>query len=295
MRNSPVRKKSVGHILIVVFLIVLAIVMLYPFWYVVCMAFSTYEATVNKTLLFWPAGFTLNSVKYILSGADFLHIYGNTLFVVIVGTVLSLIVTIMFAYPLSRKVPGYRAIQGFTFFTLLFNGGIIPTFMVVKMTGLYNSLWALIIPGLMNPFNAFLMRNFFNSIPTALDEAAEIEGASSTWILIRIMLPLSMAGIATLALFYGVGYWNAYFNALLYINKREQWTLQVLLHEMLQTVQPDLFGAGMASMATEGTAAQMTMSLKMATVVVSTLPVMVIYPFVQKYFVTGVMVGAVKG
>ena len=276
-------------------LILLAAVMLYPFWYVVCMALSTYEDTVGQTLLLLPANFTLEPVKYVLAGADFLHIYGNTLFVVGVGTALSLIITVMFAYPLSRKVPGTRLIQALTFFTIIFSGGTIPTFMVVKMTGLYNSLWSLILPGVMNPFNAFLMRNFFNTIPDSLDEAASIEGASCVWILVKVMLPLSLAGIATLALFYGVGYWNAYYNALLYINKRENWTLQVLLREMLVSVQPDLLGGGMSASSAEGTAAQMTEPLKMATVVVSTLPVMLIYPFVQKYFVKGVMVGAVKG
>jgi len=289
------RRYSSFQIVIRVVLALMAVIMVYPFWYVVCMAFSRYEETINATLIFWPQGFTLEPMKYVFSASDFLNIYGNTLFVVVVGTVLSLVVTIMFAYPLSRRVPGSRWIQAMTFFTLIFNGGIIPTFMVVKLTGLYNSLWALILPGVMNPFNVFLMRNFFNTIPDSLDEAASIEGAGSMWVLFRVMLPLSLAGIATLALFYGVGYWNAYFNALLYISKRSKWTLQVLLREMLVTVQPDLFGAGMASQSADGTAAQVTMSLKMATVVASTLPVMVIYPFVQKYFVTGVMVGAVKG
>jgi putative aldouronate transport system permease protein len=276
-------------------LLLLAGLMLYPFWYVLCMGLSTYEQTVNSTILLLPAGFTLKPISYVLGASDFLHIYGNTLFVVVVGTTLSLLITVMFAYPLARRILGTKVLQWVTFFTLIFNGGIIPTFMVVRMTGLYNSLWSLIIPGVMNPFNVFLMRNFFNTIPETLDEAAQIEGAGSMWILIRIMLPLSLAGIATLALFYGVGYWNAYFNALLYINKRENWTLQVLLREILVTVQPDLFGGGMAGSGDQSTAAQMSMPVKMATVLVSTLPIMMIYPFIQKYFVTGVMVGAVKG
>ena len=289
------RRLSWGQLGIRAILILLAIVMLYPFWYVVCMAFSTYEDTVGKTLLLLPANFTLEPVRYVLAGSDCLKIYGNTLFVVVVGTLLSLTITVMFAYPLSRRVPGTKWIQAITFFTVIFSGGTIPTFMVVRMTGLYNSLWSLILPGVMSPFNAFLMRNFFNTIPDSLDEAASIEGASCMWILIHVMLPLSLAGIATLALFYGVGYWNAYYNALLYINKRDKWTLQVLLREMLVTVQPDLLGGGMNASSSDGTAAQMTEPLKMATVVVSTLPVMLIYPFVQKYFVKGVMVGAVKG
>jgi putative aldouronate transport system permease protein len=206
------------------------------------------------------------------------------------------LITVMFAYPLARQVPGCRWIQYITFFTVLFNGGIIPTFMVVKSTGLLNSLWSLILPVVLNPFNAFLMRNFFKTIPESLDEAAAIEGASPFWILLWVMLPLSLAGISTLALFYGVGYWNAYFNALLYINKREYWTLQVLLREILITVQPDLLGAGMgAASGAESSSAQMSMNIKMATVIVTIVPVMLIYPFIQRFFVKGVMIGAVKG
>ena len=289
------KKLTISQILIRILLVVLAVLMLYPFWYVMCMAFSTYADTLGKTLLFWPANFTLEPVKYVLRAKDFVRIYGNTMFVVGVGTVLSLLFTVTFAYPLSRRVPGTKWIQYLTFFTILFSGGTIPTFMVVRMTGLYNTLWSLIIPGVMNPFNVFLMRNFFNTIPDSLDEAASIEGAGSMWILFRVMLPLSMAGIATLALFYGVGYWNAYFNALLYINKREYWTLQVLLREMLVSVQPDLLGGGAVYDTAESSSLQLSQPIKMATIVISTVPVMVIYPFLQKYFVKGVMVGAVKG
>lgn len=289
------KRLSFSHILTRISLVVLAVVMLYPFWYMVCMAFSTFTETLDKSLLLWPAGFTLDAFKYVLNASDFAKIFSNTMIVVVVGTSLSLVVTIAFAYPLSRKVPGYKWLQYFAYFTIIFSGGTIPTFMIVKMTGLLNSLWSLIIPGLMNPFNMFLMRNFFNTVPDSLDEAAQIEGASPLWILFRIMIPLSMAGIATIALYYGVGYWNAYFNALLYITKRDMWTLQVLLREMLISVQPDLLGGAGSADTTQSSSAQLSMTVKMATVLISSVPIMIVYPFLQKYFVKGVMVGAVKG
>ena len=267
-------------------------VTLYPFWYVICYALSTYEDVIKVNLLFWPQNFTLENTQYILSTADFLKIYGNTIFVVVVGTVTSMAVTVMYSYGLARKVPGHSAISGLTFFTLIFTGGMIPTFMVVRSTGLLNSLWALIIPRLVDPVNIFLMRNFFQAIPQDLDESASIDGAGSIRTLASIILPLALPGIATLCLFYAVGYWNQFFEAVLYTSNRPQWTLQIMLHELLISSSTDAVGSSSSS---DNFGAALSTSVKMASVVVTVVPVMCIYPFLQKYFVKGVIVGAVKG
>lgn len=273
-------------------LICLAFVTLYPFWYVICYALSTYEDVIKVDLLFWPQNFTMDNINYILSTSDFLHIYGNTIFVVVAGTILSMVATVMYSYGLARKVPGHRVISGLTFFTLIFSGGMIPTFMVVRATGLLNNIWALIIPRLVDPFNIFLMRNFFQAIPKDLDESASIDGASTLRILIRIIIPLALPGIATLCLFYAVGYWNQFFEAVLYTSNRPQWTLQIMLHELLLSSSTDAVGSSASS---DNFGAALSTSVKMASVVVTVVPVMCIYPFLQKYFVKGVIVGAVKG
>jgi len=296
MKALKINKLSFGQYAIRLFLAVLALCTIYPFWYIICVSLSTYDELIKKTLLAYPAGFTLSSIAYVLSTPDILNIFKNTLFVVIIGTFMGLIVTVLFAYPLARKVPGHRWILFFIFFTILFSGGMIPTFMVVKVTGLLNSLWALILPRLMDPFYVFLMRNYINSIPESLDEAASVEGAGTGWILLKVILPLSTPGIATIGLFYAVFYWNQFFDAVIYISSRLKWTIQVLLREMLITVQPDILGTGMSGAgASDNPNLQVAITLKMATVVVATLPFMMIYPFIQRYFVKGMMVGALKG
>ncbi|HML45129.1 MAG TPA: carbohydrate ABC transporter permease [Clostridia bacterium] len=276
-------------------LLLMALCTLYPFWYVLCMALSDYQATLGKGLLFLPAGFTLANLRYILSTPDFLRIYGNTGFVVGMGTFLSLTFTTMFAYGLARRVPGKTWIAYAVFFTLLFSGGMIPTFLVVRGTKLMNTLWALIVPRVIDPFNIFLMRNFFQSIPDSLDESASVEGAGPMTILLKIILPISLPGLATIALFYGVGYWNAFFDAVIYISSRERWTIQVLLRELLVSMQPDILGSGATAGSADNLGQTLGYTVKMATVVTAIVPIMCIYPFLQRYFVKGVIVGAVKG
>lgn len=280
------RSWSLGYTLIIVILAIWAVVTFYPFWYILCAATSTIKGLGTKSLILLPQQFTIASIIDIFVNGDFLMFYKNTMFVVVVGTAMSVTTTILFAYPLSRKIKGYSVIQYFLFFTLLFSGGMIPTYMVVKSTGLLNSLWALMLPRLMAPFNVFLMRNFFSSIPASLDESASIEGAGVFTILLKIVIPLSKAGIATIAMFYGVFFWNQYFDAILYLNKRSNWTIQVMLREVLSNSQPDFFG---------GSVIGVGLPSRMAIVAASILPIIAIYPFIQRYMVKGVMVGAVKG
>jgi putative aldouronate transport system permease protein len=235
----------------------------------------------------------LESYKYVLTSSAFLGIARNTFFVVVPGTILSLVTTIFFAYGLSKKVPGFRWITYFIFFTLLFGGGMIPTYLVVRSTKLIDSLWSLIIPKLANAFYIILLRNFFATIPQSLEESANIDGAGVLTVLFRIILPVSMPGIATIMLFYGVGYWNSFFDAILYISSRGKWVLQVLLREMLITNTMDILQG--ASSETVSGMTSTSYTIKMAMVMIASIPVIVIYPFLQKYFVKGAIMGAVKG
>lgn len=294
-KEKRARGISLASIINATILIALGIVMLYPFWYVLVFSLSTYKDAISHTFLFWPVNFTLQNIRYILNSGNFAQIYGNTLFVVGVGTALSLAVTMLFAYALARDVPGKSWISHLLFFTILFSGGMIPTYLVVRSTGLLNTLWALIIPRLMDPFYVFLMKNFFQAIPKELDEAAIIDGAGLFTLMVRIVLPLSLAGIATIGLYYGVGYWNQFFDAIIYINKREKWVLQVLLRELLTHDTTDILGSSAGIASSFDANAVTTYSIKMACVVTAVVPVTLIYPFVQRYFVKGVIVGAVKG
>ena len=286
------KKITFASALNAVLLFILGLIMLYPFWYVISYSLSTYQDVVKVDFLWHPVNFTLDNIRFILETSDFLGIYRNTLFVVVVGTVLSLISTLLFSYALSRDVPGHKWISRFTFFTLIFSGGMVPTFLVVRGTGLLNSLWALILPRLVDPFNAFLMRNFFRGIPRELDESAHMDGAGPWRTLMSIILPLALPGIATICLFYAVGYWNQFFDAVLYTSNRPQWTLQVLLKELLVNSETDAVGGTSSS---DQFGAALSTSVKMASVVVTIVPILLVYPFLQKYFVKGTLVGAVKG
>lgn len=286
------KKITVPYAINMALLLLLGLVMLYPFWYVLCYAVSTYGDIIRVDLPIWPVAFTWENIGFILETSDFLNIYKNTIFVTVTGTLLSTMTTLLFAYSLSRKVPGYRFFNYFAFFTLIFSGGMVPTFLVVRSTGLLNNLWALIIPRLVDPFNIFLMRNFFSTIPQELDESAHIDGAGTMRTMVEIILPLALPGIATVALFYAVGYWNQFFDAILYTSNRPQWTLQVLLKELLVSSQTDAVGSSASS---DSMGAALSTSVKMASVLVTIVPILCVYPFLQKYFVTGSIAGAVKG
>lgn len=283
------KRLKFGSFVIYAVLTVGSVITLYPLWYVIMVAFSDYEKILGKAIILWPHGFTFESLKYMYNSASFIRVYGNTIFVVVVGTALSMLVMIPFSYGISRKVRGYRFLNYFTFFTLIFSGGMIPTFLVVKATKLLNSLWALIIPIMVSPFNTFILKNFFDTIPTSLDESAEIDGASPFRIMLEIIIPVSLAGMATVIMFISVRYWNEYFNCLIYNTKREMWNIQMLLNEVLNQSQADLLGGG------ESSSQNLSYTVKMACVMMSILPIMALYPFVQRYFIKGVIIGAVKG
>lgn len=265
----------------------------YPFWYVLIYSLSTYRNVLDTKILLYPVGFTLENYRYVFNDHSMFFGTLNSIFVAGVGTILSLIITLLMAYPMCKRIPGIHGITFLVYFTLLFSGGMIPTYLIVKDTGLINSLWSLIIPQLINPFYLFIMRNAIKEIPDSLSESAQLDGASHLRILLQIIVPLSLPMLASIALFYAARYWNAYFDALLYISKPERWTLQLVIRNIIFAQNPELSGGAMV--ASEATTTARTLeTIQMALLVVSVVPIAAVYPFLQKYFSKGVMVGAIK-
>lgn len=270
----------------------LAFACLYPFLNVIAYSLSGYNAVLSGKVTFYPIDFNLEAYKQILGKTQIWLSMRSTIIVTLLGTALSLLLTLFAAYVLSRDyLPGRKFFTGLILFTMYFGGGMIPTFLVVKNLGLYDTLGALFIPQSVNVFNFIVMRTFFRELPKELEEAARIDGASDIQVLFRIILPLSLPIIATIGLFYAVGYWNSYFDALLYIQNPDKYTLQLRLRSLLFGGELNNSGANLEGIGTQ----VMTQSLKMATVAVSTIPILLVYPWLQKYFVKGVMVGSIKG
>lgn len=293
-RTKTLKKKiTAGKIFLYGFLTLLVFVCLYPFLNVLAYSLSGYNAVLSGKVTFYPIDFDLAAYKEILGKSQIWIAMQVTIIVTLLGTLIGLVLTIFAAYGLSRPtLPGRKALSGIILFTMYFSGGIIPTFLVVKGLGMYDSLAALYIPQAINVFNFIVMRTFFRQLPESLEEAAKIDGATDMGILIKIILPLSVPIIATIGLFYAVQYWNGYFDALLYIQSPDKYTLQLRLRSLLFADELNNAGGGNA----EGVGTQvMTQSLKMACVAVSTIPILVVYPWLQKYFVKGVMLGSVKG
>ena len=294
-----IKKRTLGEHIFdvcnVVIMLLLLFVTVYPIYYVLICSFSdSGELLGNRGMLWYPLGFQLNAYKSVFSNPNILTGYRTTLFVVVLGTLLSVTLTAIGAFLITRK--NFAIKKGLAYmmtFTMFFNGGMIPTYIVVyQMLHLGNSLWALILPGVISVYNLLIMKSNFESIPDSLEEAAKIDGANDITVLVRIILPLSIPIIAVMFLFYGVGYWNAWFNAMLYIRDKAKYPLQLILREILLINDTSsMSGAG----GNVGDQYMLGESIKYATIVVATLPILLVYPFIQKYFVKGIMVGAVKG
>jgi len=273
-----------------------ALCCLVPFIYVIMGSFTDELTLAKYGFSLWPRKFSLEAYKNVFTGTQVFQSYAVSIFVTAVGTALSLLVTCMLAYPLSTgKLRQGRKINFFVYFTMLFNGGLVPTYMLIsRYLNMRNSLWVMIIPVLVIPWNMFLMRNFFNSIPSSLAESARIDGANEATILFRIILPCATPALATIGLFYALGYWNQWFQAMLYIDTPSKFPLQYLIMRMMRDAD---FTVQMASMGVSTSAGALAPSLtiKLATAMVTIGPIVLIYPFVQKYFTSGIMVGSVKG
>lgn len=293
MKNMSVSKKikiNWGTVINYLLLTILVVICFYPFLNVVAYSFSSNRAVLSGTVTFFPIEMQLDAYKEIVHRGQIWTAMRVTMLVTLLGTAIGLILTVFAAYALSKdKLKGRRWISGMILFTMYFNGGIIPTFLVIKNLGMYDQLTSLYIPSAVNVFNFIVMRTFFREIPKSLEEAAYLDGATDVQILFKIVLPLSMPIIATIGLFYAVYYWNDYFNALIYIQSPEKYTLQLRLRSLL-------FAGELGAAGNEGLAQQvMAESLKMACIVVGTVPILAVYPWLQKYFVKGVMLGSVKG
>lgn len=267
-------------------LVVLAVV--FPLFYVIAVSLTPFsEVLKNGGFVVFPRSITFESYTIFLNDSLIPRAYGVTIFITVVGTALNLVFTSLMAYPLSKPyLPGRNILLFLVAFTLLFNGGVVPTYLIVKMTGLVNSVWSMIIPSIVWSFNLLIMKTFFSNLPSELDEAARIDGAGELRILAQIVLPLSMPVMATVGLFYAVGHWNEFFQAIMYINDSDKYPLQVILRNILAS-------AMMPPMDAEDVLP--SESLQMSAVVLSALPIIVVYPFVQKYFTQGMLLGSVKG
>ncbi|WP_078550612.1 carbohydrate ABC transporter permease [Litchfieldia alkalitelluris] len=272
---------------------IIGIITVLPFVYIIAGSFATEAELTARSFFIWPETFTTTSYEYIFSTATFTRSLLVSIGITLVGTVICLFFTFSMAYPLSRKnLLGRNLIMNLVVFSMLFSGGMIPTYMVVKSLGLLDSYWALILPLAINPFNLIIVKTFFQNIPLELEESAKIDGCTEIGIFWRIMLPLSKPVLATFALFYAVAIWNDFFSALLYINDNTKWPVQVLLQQIIILSQASLSDAATnASNYVEPP----EQSLKLAVVVVATLPILCVYPFLQKHFAKGMLLGSVKG
>lgn len=267
----------------------IVVVMLYPFLYVIMFSFADGRSVGSGQLV--PTSFSLDAYESIFAGGVVTRSLLVTAGITIVGTLLSLFFTSTLAYGLTRtrQVPFSRAAMVMVLCTMFFGAGIIPNYLLIKQLGLLDSYWALILPGLISAFNMIVMRNFFMELPQELFESARIDGASEFRIFASIVLPLSKAVLAVIALFYAVGYWNSFFNALLYINDTTKWPIQLVLNQYV--VQSN----AMTDLQAPDRPAPPAQTVQMAIVVVATLPILIVYPFAQRFFTKGVLTGAIKG
>lgn len=277
-------------------LTIIMLVTLYPLLYIVSASFSDPLAIMKGHLWLWPQDFTLNSYQKVFQNQDIWMGYRNSLIYLIVGTAINIVFTTMGAYSLSRRDLKGRHVLSLIFtFTLIFNGGLVPTYLTYKnMLGLYDNLWVMVIPGAISVWNMIVMRTYFQtSIPFELQEAAFIDGCSNIGTLIRIVLPLSMPIIAVMTMYYGVAHWNSYFPALIYLDDHSRLPLQMVIRNLLiQEDMSSMTGGDGASLMDQIVQAE---GMKYAVIVVSSLPMLIMYPLMQKHFVKGVMMGAIKG
>lgn len=292
MRTSKSASEVIFDAANVILLCLLSIVTLYPFLYVLFASISTPADFVqHRGILLWPKGFSLDSYRMVFENPNIIRSYLNTIFYVAVGTTLNILMTALGAYGLSRKNVMWKStIMMLIVMTMFFDGGLIPKYLLMKNIGLLDTYWALIIPSAMTTWNLIIMRTAFQGVPDALEESARIDGANDWTILFRIIIPLSLPVIAVMVLFYGVWHWNKWFDALIYLRDRDLFPLQLILREIL--IQNDT--NSMMTSVGGGDRMPVGETIKYATIMVATLPILFLYPFLQKYFVKGVMIGAIK-
>ncbi|MFC7511307.1 carbohydrate ABC transporter permease [Streptomyces thermocarboxydus] len=274
-----------------VILTLVVLITLYPFVNIVARSFSGEKEIRAGDVTLWPKGFNLTTYEIVFSDSMFWRNYGNTVLYTVVATAVAMVLTTCYAYVLSKHhLKGRGALVGIAVFTMFFTGGLIPNYVLITSLGLKNSVWAIALPNAISVFNLLVMKAFFESLPSELEEAAQIDGLSAYGILLRIVLPLSKAVVATMVLFYSVSFWNSWFSAFLYMDRTELMPVTVYLRNLLAGAT-----GGTAACAGTENLSQVNANIQAVTIVLTSLPILCVYPFVQRYFVSGVMLGAVKG
>ena len=296
MKKKKISQDKVVYVVNYILLILLTVSVLYPLIYIVSCSFSSGDALMAGRVKLLPVEFTLLSYKTVFEYESIWTGYLNSIIYTVVGTVISIVLTIFAAYPLSRDdFRGGNILMKLFLFTMLFSGGLVPTYLLVKNLGLIDTMWAVVLPTAVNAYNMIVARTFFKqTIPKDLQEAAELDGCSDFKFFTKIVVPLSTPIIAVLCLWVAIGLWNGYFNPLIYINSENKYPLQLILRRILLMAQVD-FGNSAVDPRVVMENQYLSQMLRYGTIIISSLPLMLIYPFVQKYFVKGVMIGAVKG
>lgn len=293
MNGALTRGEKIFLVINNIIMVLLCAVMIYPVLFVVGRSVTPEIERALHPLRLIPASFDWSGYKFILSsGSNIVNSYMTTIMRTVIGTTLNIIITMLLAYPLSKQYyPLRKPLTALIVFTMWFSGGLIPSFLLNKNLGLLNNFWVYILPSLVNAYNMIVMRNFFAQIPDSLEESAKLDGANDLRVFFSIYLPLSTASIATITLFYAVAHWNSWFDAMLYMNKKEMWTMQYTLRQLIDSATVSDITTVDASMDFIPPAE----TVRMATIVIATVPILCVYPFLQKYFVKGMLVGSVKG
>ena len=296
VRSKPHRIREawsdrVFYFFTILMMVIAFIITLYPFLYVLSMSLSDKVSVMRQEVWLYPVGLNLGAYQKVFAEKAIWTAYGNTIFYTVFGTAINVVMTTMLAYPLSRKkFMGKNLVTMFVTFTMLFSGGMIPSFLLIKNLGLYNSRWAMLIPGAISVYNMIMARTFFAGLPDSLNESAAIDGAGDLTILLKIVIPISKPILAVLTLFYAVAHWNTYFSALLYLPDLDLQPLQMYLVRLLVQNQQLMADAGQDALELAVNA----MQTKYATIIAVIVPILCVYPFLQKYFAQGVMIGAIK-
>ncbi len=291
---SKLKRKTAGDYFITILMILICFIALYPIWYTIVISFNSSEDTLRGGVYFWPRKFSLQSYKTVFQDKSIITAFGVTILRTLIGTVVSVFFTAMVAYALSKKyIMGNKVYLIIGTITMFFGGGLIPTFVVFKNLGLYNNFLVYIIPSMFNFYNMIIMMSSFRELPVALEESAKLDGANDLLIFVKIVIPLSMPVIATIALFNGVWQWNDYFTGVMYINNANLQPIQTFLYRIVASASASKAVVSLPA----GISAQQvsSQSVRLATMVVTTLPIVCVYPFLQKYFVKGMLIGSVKG
>lgn len=273
-------------------MLLIAFLTLFPIWYVLVVSISDGMAVQQGLVSIWPKGFTLSSYKQVFADPSILQAYGNTLLYTVVGTAINMVMTILCAYPMSKKkLSGRAGLSVYMVIPMFISGGMIPNYLLINSLGMINTIWSLVLPGAISTYNMIVMRTFFSGIPDSLEEAARIDGAGEWQILLTVILPLSTPILATMLMFYAVGHWNSYFSAILYLNKKAYYPIQVILRNIVIANETSEYMVETVSSSME----TISTTIKYAVVMIVITPILCVYPIAQKYFVKGMMIGSLKG